>query len=398
MAVDDAITGKEPTMSILVRCAALMAVAVVIAPAGRAHAQTGFAYQGRVKQGGTLITGTADFRFSLFAGAVGGSALETIFFEPGGDESPLTVTDGLFSAQLDFDDAHLDGSARWLEIQVRYPSGGGAFTTVTPRQPVSAVPYAIHAYNGGNSGESLWELNGSDIFTASNVGIGIATPGTKLQVQGVENDGGNASLKITTNTDGAFLLLDSNEIDCINGNLVLNGNTLNGVYIAAGGGNVRIGSTATPNFPLHVQGGAHCTGADWVSVSSREAKEHFEPVDSMAVLEQVARLPISTWNYRDQPDEVRHLGPMAEDFHDAFGLMGSDTAHLSALDAAGVALSAAQALRELAREQEGVIERQRAALAAQKQRIDTQQVQIDQLAARLAQLEGRLSDGKETRP
>jgi hypothetical protein len=40
-------------------------------------------------------------------------------------------------------------------------------------------------------------------------------------------------------------------------------------------------------------------------------------VDSRAVLDSIASLPISRWNFKaDRP--ARHLGPMAQDFYGAF--------------------------------------------------------------------------------
>jgi hypothetical protein len=80
-----------------------------------------------------------------------------------------------------------------------------------------------------------------------------------------------------------------------------------------------------------------------VSASDRHAKENFKPVDPRAVLDKVAALPLSEWNY--QADEVRsrHIGPMAQDFHAAFGV-GFDDKHIATVDADGVALAAIQGL------------------------------------------------------
>src|SRR5579863_285094 len=55
-------------------------------------------------------------------------------------------------------------------------------------------------------------------------------------------------------------------------------------------------------------------------VSDRNVKRDFEPVDGRGVLESLARVPMSTWSYRSEDRSVRHLGPMAQDFHEAFGL------------------------------------------------------------------------------
>ena len=32
------------------------------------------------------------------------------------------------------------------------------------------------------------------------------------------------------------------------------------------------------------------------------------------MLARLAALPIEIWNYRSQPDTVRHMGPMSQDF------------------------------------------------------------------------------------
>ena len=62
----------------------------------------------------------------------------------------------------------------------------------------------------------------------------------------------------------------------------------------------------------------------WSSFSDRNAKEHFCPVDPQAALAGVMALPISRWSYKTEPG-VRHLGPIAQDFHAAFGVGENDT-------------------------------------------------------------------------
>ena len=84
-------------------------------------------------------------------------------------------------------------------------------------------------------------------------------------------------------------------------------------------------------------------GGQWNCFSSREFKRDFETVDSVAILDRVATLPITSWRYQDEPQSVRHLGPTAQDFHAAFGL-GSDDVTIGVLDGSGVALAAIQGL------------------------------------------------------
>jgi hypothetical protein len=77
--------------------------------------------------------------------------------------------------------------------------------------------------------------------------------------------------------------------------------------------------------------------------SSVFLKENFTPVDGQDVLQVLADLPISTWNYKTDDASVRHMGPVAQDFYAAFGL-GQDAEHLAPLDANGVTMAALQAM------------------------------------------------------
>ena len=70
------------------------------------------------------------------------------------------------------------------------------------------------------------------------------------------------------------------------------------------------------------------------------------PINGFQILEQVAKLPISTWRYRWEEPRVRHLGPMAQDWATTFGLGENDTT-IAAVDANGVALVSIQALYHL---------------------------------------------------
>jgi hypothetical protein len=87
----------------------------------------------------------------------------------------------------------------------------------------------------------------------------------------------------------------------------------------------------------------------WDNLSDRARKRDIEPVDPDHVLARLADVPIYTWRYVSQPNGGRHMGPMAQDFHAAFGL-GTDDRSIGSLDADGVALAALQALdRRMAR-------------------------------------------------
>ncbi|MDH6137528.1 hypothetical protein P3T37_006961 [Kitasatospora sp. MAA4] len=81
-------------------------------------------------------------------------------------------------------------------------------------------------------------------------------------------------------------------------------------------------------------------------------------VNGYAVLGTVAALPISTWRYLWEPESVRHLGPMAQDWHAAFGFNEDDTT-IPVVDGLGVALVCIQALHRHVEELTAEVDRLR---------------------------------------
>ncbi len=107
---------------------------------------TEFTYQGNLKNGANPATGNYDFEFLLFddlvVGTQSGSTLT---------RSSVAVVNGIFSVKLDFGGSPFSPfTNRFLEIHVRQ-TGGGGFTTLTPRQSVTTTPYSITSLNALNS-------------------------------------------------------------------------------------------------------------------------------------------------------------------------------------------------------------------------------------------------------
>jgi len=113
--------------------------------------------------------------------------------------------------------------------------------------------------------------------------------------------------------------------------------------------------------------------------SDRNLKENVVPVDPAEILEEIAAMPISTWNYTSQDTGIRHMGPMAQDFYAAFGL-GEDDQHISTIDADGAALAAIQGLHQISEERGERIEE----LEAENEALRNE---LDDLGARVRDLE-----------
>lgn len=110
---------------------------------------------------------------------------------------------------------------------------------------------------------------------------------------------------------------------------------------AAGGLPCCAGLTCCAGIPAPDVGA--CYGSPACPISDRDQKTGLSPIDREQVLAKVRALPISTWSYRFENERVRHMGPMAQDFHASLGL-GADDKHIHVVDSGGVSLAAIQAL------------------------------------------------------
>lgn len=135
----------------------------------------------------------------------------------------------------------------------------------------------------------------------------------------------------------------------------------NQFYVRASGGVAFF--TAASNVGAQLAPGS----GSWSSFSDRNAKENFQSVNAQSVLEQVAAMPLTTWNYKAQDKSIRHIGPMAQDFAAAFKVGENDTT-ISTVDEGGVALAAIQGLNQKLEEQ---VKEKDAEIQDLKQRLET---------------------------
>lgn len=115
--------------------------------------------------------------------------------------------------------------------------------------------------------------------------------------------------------------------------------------------------------------------------SDREKKENFEDVDCEAILEEIEDLSITTWNYKSDEEEIRHMGPVAQDFRSAFELGDSDKT-IATTDKIGVSLAAIKALSAKLRNKDGEITTLQAELQDVNERMKRLEEMVEQAALR----------------
>lgn len=262
--------------------------AVLTAGAGPSQAMSGteFTYAGRLTDAGLPANGPYDMRFALYDAPTAGNMID-----PSICRDQVVVTDGLFLVGLDFGVEPFDGRDLWLEISVR-PDGvpsncdAGGYTLLAPRQPITAVPYALLA----RSVQVPLELSGDDALNPIVSITNSNLDGTALRLESTSPDGvTNYTLWCETHGQGgrAVLGLASDSIGSgvanygvwgqsagINGrgvygyathfsgtNYGVRGKTNSangwaGYFEGRGYFSGRLGvGTSAPGYPLHVSGG-----------------------------------------------------------------------------------------------------------------------------------------------
>ena len=200
------------------------------------------------------------------------------------------------------------------------------------------VPSIVHAQSG------------TLFVEGDQVGIGTDAPTADLEI--LDDDFGALRL---TSTQGLRTWAFSSTP---NGDFTVN-------LIGSGGQefSVNARNNGDGKSTMIVQGSVQ--GTNFVSSSSRELKTDFSLLDGKEILSRLAGIPMMSWRYKTEAGDVQHFGPMAEDFHAAFGV-GPDAQHITSIDADGVALAAIQGLYATVQEKDA---------------------EIDELKTRLAQLE-----------
>lgn len=163
--------------------------------------QTSFTYQGVLEKDGTAISGNANVRFTLHAGAV--SAIVDPPLAGPITKSFSGLEQGLFTTDLDFGTAVFAQQELWLGLEVESPPGSG-YAAITPRTRLAIVPIAGRALIAdaapwaGLTGVPIGVANPPRVFALANSSASIAlNPVTETQLTNtVQNNDFQAGLAV----------------------------------------------------------------------------------------------------------------------------------------------------------------------------------------------------------
>lgn len=122
-------------------------------------------YQGELSENGAPKNGTIDVMVKIFDAAQSGSQFELATFQD------VPVARGLFTLPITLDNLiFFEGGNWWIEVSVRNgpESGAAPYTTLLPRQLISAAPYAINA-------DAVDGLSANDFMRASSANNFLTT-------------------------------------------------------------------------------------------------------------------------------------------------------------------------------------------------------------------------------
>jgi hypothetical protein len=144
---------------------------------------TAFVYQGQLSSNSVPANGLFDIRFRLVDANTNAVASPLT-------NAPTGVTNGLFTATLNFGGAPFDGNNRWLELAVRDFGNTNAYTVLAPPQPITSTPYAIRSLTAVNASNAMFLttilsqsnlpanvalLTSNQVFSGSNTFTGVVT-------------------------------------------------------------------------------------------------------------------------------------------------------------------------------------------------------------------------------
>ena len=129
----------------------------------------------------------------------------------------------------------------------------------------------------------------------------------------------------------------------------------------------------------------------WSILSDRERKENIVSIDAQDYLQRLDQIDVYEWSYISQDSSIRHIGPMAQDFHKTFEL-GTDSTTINSGDFDGINLLLIKALDE----KMALLETQAATLEGLETELAELKAQREKLFELLMKLEQKMGEEELT--
>ncbi len=218
------------------------------------------------------------------------------------------------------------GSSNWTYNT--YATIGGGFLNF------AGYPYATIGGGYGNAAVNVYSTIGGGSDNRANGAYATVPGGDNNRADGQSSFA--AGHRAKTTSWGSFVWGDSSSAD-------IWASGANQFVARATGGFWFITDIDANGVPTCQAYLGHCSPS-WSITSDRNQKENFKPVDHRGLLERLVHMPVTEWSMKGEKPGIRHIGPVAQDFHAAFGLGGDDDRRIVSSDEAGVALAGIQAL------------------------------------------------------
>jgi len=267
-----------------------------------------------------------------------------------------------------------------------FTPGAGVPGAPRPVLPGGIAPLSITNIQIANNTIGAGQINTAEVQRTLTPGTGISIAGTTISFNGQIGNANNVIRRgslgtlpgivgwqpdVASTTNGVFIEAADSE----SGGFFANGNTAaiwspGDTTLTVRGGatatnnvllsiydedNITAGITSRPEFIFSNGGpraidtftGANLTlGGVWTNASDRNRKRNIVQFDPKDALARLRAMPIYQWSYIAEGDSIRHVGPMAQDFHAAFGLNGGDDTHITTVDADGVVMASVVAVAD----------------------------------------------------
>jgi hypothetical protein len=268
---------------------------------------------------------------------------------------------------------------------------------------------SIATVSGGseNRAEGLGSTVGGGLSNVASGFLSIIGGGQFNEASGYSSTvGGGWSNVATASFEGGYSTVGGGALNVASGDFstVPGGNrgkaTHTGSFVWADATDLDFNSLADNQFRARSTGGAQFVsavndagvatagvtlaagGGSWASISDRSVKENIASVDGGDILRRLSAIPITRWNLKAQNPEIKHVGPMAQDFYAAFGL-GEDERYINSADVDGIALVSIQALYQMVT----ALEQKTAAVDRKAAELERMAAGLDELRARLTRFE-----------